>query len=218
MFIPEQARLFLYYHGDNDTTRYATSDDGVTFSYGGIALDTRRFRGADGISYARVFRHVMPSNACAYVMLFLAYEYVDGSWDSYQWHGLCCARSDDAKTWTVRTTPVIGHNDIEDRAFICSPCLFAWQERYYLVYHKDHDDPGASGDRRGEIECAEVNADLDVIGARRRFCRPQAFGADNPRVSDPCLFQDHDMLHLFVAVGRRLNQRIGLTVSPPKQG
>lgn len=38
IWIEEKGRFYLYFHGENDTTRYAVSVDGLSFEYRGIAL------------------------------------------------------------------------------------------------------------------------------------------------------------------------------------
>ena len=40
LWIKEQNRLYLYFHGENNTTRYAISANGIDFEYGGIAFQT----------------------------------------------------------------------------------------------------------------------------------------------------------------------------------
>ena len=73
-WLPERQELACYFHGENDTTRVATSRDGVTWTYGGVMLTANAVAGwtLDELSYARVFPHRLPDQpACRYVMLFL---------------------------------------------------------------------------------------------------------------------------------------------------
>ena len=62
--------LFLYFHGGNDATRFATSADGVTFTYGGVAVNNAMGGSTTTeTSYARVFPHPIrrrpSSTACS---------------------------------------------------------------------------------------------------------------------------------------------------------
>ena len=41
LWIAAEKKLFLWFHGENNTTRYATSSDGVDFTYEGVAISTR---------------------------------------------------------------------------------------------------------------------------------------------------------------------------------
>ena len=155
----------------------------------------------------------MPSTGSRYVMLFLAYEHPPERWESFEWHGLHCAWSTDARHWRVGNRPVVSHRDIEETAFVCSPFLLAWSGKYYIVYHKDTEDPKAPGSWNSNIHCAEIDPDLKVLGESRFLCRREVFGRENLRASDPCLVHEDDVLYLFTAVGPRLNQRIGLATA-----
>ena len=214
IFIPEESRLFLYYHGDNETTHYASSKDGVTFVYGGVAIDWNMLPGSDVTAYARVFRHTMPSTGSRYVMLFAGLRYFPGSWDSYESHGLYSAWSMDAKQWQVESKPIVSHLDIEDTAFVWSPFLFSWKSRSYVVFHKDFFDARLPGGMNTDLYYVEVDADLHPVSPLRLFCSRHIFGHESGRVSDPCLLCEDDTLYLFAAIGPRLSQSIGLATAP----
>ena len=212
LFVPEASRLFLYYHGDNDTTRYATSEDGLAFDYGGIAVDVNRFGNVSGISYARAFRHAHPSRPDNYVMLFLAFKYAEDSYTVFDHHGLYAAWSPDARTWRIEQDPIIGQSDIGPSEFLCSPYLFSRQGRHFVFYHRDTRDKNAPGGIRTDVDWVEVDRSLKRIGNPERLCARQVFSGDNVRISDPCPVLEGDALYLFASIGSRLNQRIGLSV------
>ena len=171
IFIPEESRLFLYYHGDNDTTHYAVSEDGVTFTYGGVAIDHNMLPGSNLMAYARVFRHTPPDSSFRYVMLFTSLTYVPGSWDSFASYGLYRAWSNDAQNWHVNETPIISHHDLDNSVyFICSPTLFSWQGELYVVFHKDWKDDKVQGGVYSDLYAIEVDAGLQAIGPQRLFC------------------------------------------------
>jgi hypothetical protein len=213
IFIPEESRLFLYYHGDNETTHYASSKDGVTFVYGGVAIDWNMLPGSDVTAYARVFRHTMPSTGSRYVMLFAGLKYFPGSWDLYESHGLYSAWSMDARQWHVEGKPIVSHLDIEDTAFVWSPFLFSWKAKLYVIFHKDLFDATLPGGMDTDLYCVEVDADLHPVGPLRLFCSRRVFGNENLRISDPCLLIEDETLYLFAAIGPRLNQSIGLATA-----
>ena len=214
IWVPEESRLFLYYHGDNEVTRYAVSEDGVAFTYSGIAISTDDLKGSDITGYARVFRHTMPSTSSRYVMLFAGLKYFPGSWDSYESHGLYSAWSMDAKQWHVESKPIVSHLDIEDTAFVWSPFLFSWKSKSYVVFHKDFFDARLPGGMNTDLYCVEVDADLHPVSPLRLFCSRHIFGDESGRVSDPCLLYEDDTLYLFAAIGPRLSQSIGLATAP----
>ena len=61
LWIEDEKKLFLWYHGENDTTRLATSTDGVHFNYEGAVMTGSQLRtgGEPSIAcyYVRVFPH-----------------------------------------------------------------------------------------------------------------------------------------------------------------
>ena len=50
-------QFFMYYHGENTTTRLAISSDGINFTYYGTVLTTAMVPGTTEATYARVFEH-----------------------------------------------------------------------------------------------------------------------------------------------------------------
>lgn len=67
---PADGRMYLYFHGDNRTTRVATSVDGRHFVYGGVVLHTDMVgAGLHEASYARVFPH--PVKDGIHIMLYM---------------------------------------------------------------------------------------------------------------------------------------------------
>ncbi|WP_199043854.1 hypothetical protein [Glycomyces salinus] len=67
---PRDRRMYLFFHGNNRTTRVATSVDGRHFVYGGIVLHTDMVgAGLHEASYARVVPH--PVKDDLYIMLYM---------------------------------------------------------------------------------------------------------------------------------------------------
>ncbi len=66
-------RIYLYFHGENTTTRVATSADGRNFTYGGTVLHTGMLpSNVTEASYARVFPH--PTKSDTHIMLFMGMQ------------------------------------------------------------------------------------------------------------------------------------------------
>jgi hypothetical protein len=61
-------KMFLYFHGENNRTRYASTTDGVTFNYEGIAVRSTDFSGISESSYARVFEYTIPTKNNTYIL------------------------------------------------------------------------------------------------------------------------------------------------------
>jgi hypothetical protein len=60
LWIDEEKKLFVYYHGENDVTRFASTTDGIHFQYEGVPATTKDFDAISEASYARVFRYTIP--------------------------------------------------------------------------------------------------------------------------------------------------------------
>ena len=66
-------RIYLYFHGENTTTRVASSADGRSFTYEGTVLTTAMMPGdVTETSYARVFPH--PTKSDTQIMLFMGMQ------------------------------------------------------------------------------------------------------------------------------------------------
>ncbi len=91
----EAGKMFMYFHGENSVTRYATSDDGIHFEYGDIVVSNAM--GGPNVtetSYARVFEHPDPASGFAYGMFYMGNER-----DNIR--RIRLAESVDGITWTV---------------------------------------------------------------------------------------------------------------------
>ena len=199
----EENRVFLYFHGENDTTRFAVSEDGIHFEYGGIAVHTGVFEpGLTEASYARVFRHEAAAGQGPYVMLLMGNH--EGTRNVY------LAWSRDGRRWDARPkaflTPPLGTSQMGPGS------LFAWEGRFYvLAFANPADSP--LYDPISDLYLYEVSPNLDRAVCLGLFMDHRVAGADNCRINDPCMVQTPERLYLFVNVGRRLNQRIALAVA-----
>jgi hypothetical protein len=98
LWIAEERIYFCFYHGENNTTRYASSADGIDFKYEGVAVSCEDLSPSDAISYNRVYRHVL-SPECQYIMLIVRYHPTR--------QGIQIARSPDARKWRIDPQPLI---------------------------------------------------------------------------------------------------------------
>jgi hypothetical protein len=216
IFTRDRSRLLLYYHGDNDATRIASSEDGVAFAYEGVALAAADSQSSsDSVSYARVFAD--PAQSGGFAMLYLAYRYVPGSWVDTVWHGLFVAHSPDGLRWRPSDTPLMTNADLPPGAFACSPFLLPWRGRLHVLYHEDRDDGSVAGGCVTDIRAFEVDAGLRRVAPTRLACPRTAFGDGNERASDPFPVVGVDEVRLFAAIGPRLRQRIASVTIPTER-
>jgi hypothetical protein len=204
----DRGELWLYYHGDNEVTRWATSSDGLHFQYGGVAIEAARY-GMDGASYARVFESPFPDGPAPLLMTLLLYRYVAGSWERFERFGLFGAWSHDGATWSLVERPILAHDDIGRDAFICSPFVAPLDDRIFMLYHLD-DATGLT-----DVHAVEIDATLRPLGPPVLVCPRDAFGPDNQRAADPFLIVENHQPRLLCSIGPRLSQRIGLATPTP---
>lgn len=195
LWIPEEGRLFLWFHGENSTTRYASSEDGIHFSYEGVAVTTRDFANSDECSYARVFEDPSPARD-GYVMFLMGKQ--DGK------RKIFMARSEDARVWEANPDPIFGAPDPKAPQ-TSSPWLWRWNDRIFVLAHAPY-----SNEPYG-IFAMETNPEL----AEFRYAG-KVFEATEkePRVAAPALIEEDGTLYLFYEGGRRLDSRIGVAVAP----
>ena len=200
---PEEQRVFLYFHGENDTTRFAVSRDGIHFEYGGLAVNTTMFEaGLTEASYARVFRHTTTDGKGPYVMLLMGN--CEGTRNIYM------AWSKDGRHWEPKReafiTPPPGTNQMGPGSFV------EWNGQLYLICFANRED-SAVHDPISDLYLYRVSPNLDRVACLGLLMPHETAGADNARICDPCVLRTRERLYLFINVGRRLNQRIALAVA-----
>ena len=200
----EAGLLYLYFHGENDITRFAVADDGVHFRYGGIAVTTGMLgEGFSEASYARVFRHPIAGTDTRYVMTFMANE--RGTRKVF----LAC--SPEGESWHVRREPLLAPPPGTDQ--MGPGWLFPFRERTLLIAFANRSDSCDIYDPLSDLYLYTVDDALHSATFHGMLMDHRVIAPDNARISDPCLLLEEKTLYLFINVGRRLNQRIGLAVA-----
>ena len=204
IWVPEESQMFVYYHGDNDQTHYAVSNDGRVFTYGGVALNQKAYADYvegvyDRVFYGRVFAHEIPSKGTKYVLLF-ARQSNQGPHRS----GIYLSWSKNARQWSQ---PVRIIQPEGDCFFLCSPCLFTVQGRHYVAYHAEFGAPTADSHQYTDIWLDEFDAEFAARRPLGKFVDHRLFGEANRRVSDPLVLIEGDVAYLVAAIETRLNQR-----------
>ncbi|WP_195210572.1 S-layer homology domain-containing protein [Actinomarinicola tropica] len=189
IWVEDEQLFFMYFHGENDVTRLATSPDGITWTHEGVVVSAPS--GSHAASYSRVFEHEIPRLGNRYVMLFTEERMGSGILR------IRYAVSDDGRDWDVQPE-VLVHPSGNEGTRISSATLLRWQGRNLVVYH------GASGN-------------IHVTDVGEQFDQEQHLGVlhdETDRVAAPHLLVEDGRLHMFYESGHRLAAVIRHTSAP----
>ncbi|GAB3173263.1 twin-arginine translocation signal domain-containing protein [Myceligenerans halotolerans] len=180
-------RLYLFFHGENDTTRVATSLDGRGFAYGNTVLTTAMMpSNVSETSYARVFPH--PTQSGIHIMLFMGNQ--SGTRKIFiGWsHSL-------ASGWQFKHKPLISPSAGEGGQ-LSGAHYWSRNGGGHVVYHS-----GA-----GTMHVADVGTSFDRenhLGVL--YTEPVA-----TRAAAPSFAEENGRLHMFYEAGRRGNTNIAI--------
>jgi hypothetical protein len=180
-------RMYLYFHGDNRTTRVATSADGRGFGFGDPVLHTSMLpSNVSEASYARVFPH--PVQSGVYIMLFMGNQAgtrkIFIGWS----HSL-------ASGWKFKPEPLISPAAGEGGQ-LSGAHYWSRNGGGHVVYH--------AGD--GNIRVARVGTGFDReehLGVL--YSEPVA-----TRAAAPCFAEEDGRLYMFYEAGRRSATNIAI--------
>jgi hypothetical protein len=184
-------RFYLYFHGENTTTRLATSADGITFTYEGVVLSTANIPGSTETSYARVFEHTIAARGSRYVMVFMG---VTGGRRDLYW-----GWSADARTWQFQPTPLVNAEG-DGQTDISGPHVLKRNGTTYVVYH------GGSG----RMYLTEVGNNFDREVHLGVFHNPLTGAPDSGRSAAPAFGTDGGVEYMFYEAGQRSSSTIAV--------
>lgn len=188
----ESSKLFVYFHGSNSQTRWAETDDGVNFEYGGVAVDNA-MGGPDvtETSYARVFTHRNPDSGYKYGMFYMGNEK-----DNVR--RIRLAESPDGRTWTVDPDYVVSPGSVEG-SNVSAGSLWEWDGKLYVVYHASS----------GKSYARTIDRTLRNVGdAPILLHQSSGEGDDTGRVASPEIVAEGGETYLFYEAGDRLGATI----------
>lgn len=192
---------YMYFHGENSTMRWATSSDGVSWDYGGVAFHAGDIDGPGApsteSSYGRVFVNPNPDadEDAAWAMLFMDNTEANE-------RRIRLAHSADGKSWTVHDEPLLTATG-EEGLNLSSADLWIVDDRHYIVYHS----------ALGVISARETDASMTSIGEPEILYAPSEEGVDVDRAAAPEIVEFDGKLYLFYEVGDRHDSTIALAVA-----
>jgi hypothetical protein len=184
-------QFYLYFHGENTTTRMAFSSDGVHFTYYGTVLTTAAIPGSTETSYARVFEHAIAGLGNRYVMVFMG---VTSGRRKIFW-----GWSTDGKSWQYDPIPLVSPEP-DGLVDLSGPHLLTRNNTAYIVYH------GGSGD----MYLTEVGVNFDREVHLGVFHAALAGAPDNGRSAAPSFGTDGGVQYLCYEAGQRSSSTIAV--------
>ncbi|PXY23051.1 glycoside hydrolase family protein [Prauserella endophytica] len=191
----ERRELWLYFHGENTTTRLARSKDGIHFTYDKTVLTTDMLPDAREASYARVFRHDLPARGARYVMVFMRNTSADR-------RDICWGWSADGRDWEFDPRPLVGPDEV-GAVNLSGPHLLERGGSTYVAYHTDK----GSG---GNILITEVGADFSRREHLGVFYDSGSAAPENGRAAAPCFGTDRGVPYMIYEAGDRLGGVIAM--------
>ncbi|GAA4960610.1 twin-arginine translocation signal domain-containing protein [Kineococcus glutinatus] len=181
--------FYLYYHGENTTTRLARSADGLNWTYDRAILTTADLpENVTETSYARAFRHAIPGRGNTYIMLFMGNQ--AGT------RKIFLAWSGDQRRWTVQQTPLV--SPAGDGATQIANPTFALKNGIPHVIYNSVD----------AIHVTRVGTDFDQEVHLGVMYEPTTAAPDLGRAAAPSFAQENGVVHMFYEAGARLHGRI----------
>ncbi|WP_103500902.1 MULTISPECIES: hypothetical protein [unclassified Streptomyces] len=188
--------LWMYFHGENNTTRLARSRNGIDFTYDRVVLHTSQLpSGSNEASYARVFRHDLPGRNARWVMVFMRNDTSNRRTINWGW-------SPDGLNWSFDQEPLIRPQQVGVRD-LSGPHLLHRNGSTFVVYHTDK----GSG---GNLLITEVGDDFSRRDHLGVFHRPLSGGPDNGRVAAPSFGTDRGVSYMVYEAGDRLGGSIAV--------
>jgi hypothetical protein len=189
-------QMWLYFHGENGTTRLARSTDGITFTYDRVVLDTAMLpAGTTETSYARVFEHRIASRGSDYVMVFMINNRSNRRTIGWAW-------SADGRTWTVDQQPLATGADV-GATDLSGPHVLTRAGSTYVVFHSN----------LGRIHVMEVGNDFALRRQLGTFHTPLAAAPDRGRSAAPSFGTDGGVEYMFYEAGSRLDGSIAIALA-----
>lgn len=205
---------FMYFHGENNVTRYATSTDLLNWTYGGVCVVANDFSatgsGHTEASYARVFEHQVPGLGNKYIMLLMVNN-------AANMRKIFWAHSVDGKEWTAVQTPLLDPSmSSEYKGNFSGPWFMERDGRYFVICHASS----------GNMYAFEVGESLDecipwgVFYDSRDSVDPEnveheSAWPDYGRAGAPSFVKDDEgRWHMFYEGGKRLHANIVHATAP----
>ncbi|MBN1413233.1 MAG: glycoside hydrolase family 88 protein [Spirochaetales bacterium] len=188
-------KFLLYFHGENTTTRWAYSSDGVNWNIpiNNVAITASDFGSYTECSYARVFKYTIPRFGDKYTMLLMLHPGGDTG------RRIALATSADGKTFTPRDSALVSPQ-ADHAGNLAGPFYFPFENRHYVIFHASS----------GNIYSAEVGENFDRENHLGIFYNPNPGAPEEDKAADGFPIIADGKWYMFYTAGPRLSQMITL--------
>lgn len=200
----ELGKVVMYFHGENTTDRYATSDDGVNFEYGGVFMTTEMFgQNATETSYNRIFENPEVDNpeSAVYGYKWAQYFMVN---DRNNVRRIGLAVSHDGIEWEPQAGWV-AEPDVVTGPNVSPSGFWQYEGQNYVLFHGSV----------GKIFAKKVDEDLRSFGETEVLYVPSVLPPEAGRASSPRIIEHDGTLHMFYEAGVRSHTTIFHAVMDP---
>jgi hypothetical protein len=193
MWMPQYNKYFLYFHGENTVTRWASSTNGINWD---LANDNISLRTADWgsafteCSYAKVYEYTVPGIGNRYIMVMMLIRSGFGRRIGF-------ATSNDGKKFTPRDEALV--SQAGEGSDIASPAYWYNDGRHYILYHSN----------LGSIYRTEVGSDFSLENHLGAFYTPGSSFPEYSKAAAPFMVYENNRWNMFYMVGQRLHETIG---------
>lgn len=200
----ELDKIVMYFHGENSTGRYATSDDGVTFDYGGVFMTTAMFgQNATETSYARIFENPEVDNPASDVYGYEWAQYFMVN-DTANTRRVGLAVSHDGIDWEPRPGWVAEPNVVTGPN-VAPSGFWHYNGQNYVLFHGSV----------GKIFAKRVDENLRSYGDTEVLYVPDVVPPEAGRSSSPRIIEHDGETHMFYEAGVRSHTTIFHAVLDP---
>lgn len=200
VWMQQYNKYFLYFHGENTTTRWAHSTDGINWELADdhVALKTADW-GTDftECSYAKVFEYAIPGIGDRYTMVMMLIKKGYG-------RRIGLATSKDGKNFTPRDPALISPN-AQEGSNLGGPFYWANEGKHYIIYHASS----------GKIHYTEVGSMFNQEIHKGVFYNPKPHYPELSKAADCFLLYENSRWNMFYTVGERLKQTIAYAFEAP---
>ncbi len=190
----QYGKYLMYFHGENNTNRWAYSVDGISWEYGGIALQASQFgSGYTEAQYARVYEYEIPGVGNRYIMLHMLLE---GTGNGRK---IGLSISNDGKSFTPYDADLILPG-ADGATNLSGASMAIIDGRYMVLYHTS----------TGDMCATEVGDDFSMENHLGIFYRASNLAPENDRAAAPFLYTEGTSRYMFYEAGQRGSTKLAL--------